>query len=445
MIVDLLKEGKIDEAVKLLIPKTGVSDYLEEYKNARDIRDTQVGKRVDKILTNSVVTVAKIPIPFQRKIVQSASVFLFGSPVDITSNSTKHQEILDMWTQLRMDSILLKFAEAVKSETEAAIVFYSVQKNEKPELKARLLTQLNGTLLPYFDQYGDMTAFGWKYKVSEGSKEVEYLYLFTEEISYVLKNDNGWKDTDQTTANLFGKIPVVYLSQEFPEWEYVKGLIDRYEMNLSKFADTNDYFASPMYKAKGAIKTMPSKDDTGKIIKLDIIETDSGKIIEADLDVISWDRAPEALELEFETEKDLIYGLSDTPDLSFNNVKGISNVSGIALKLMFFGSVLKAKWDEGDYSVSINRCLKVIVAGMSRVLSLVPENENEETIFKVTFTSVLPDNLKETIETLITATGGKAVMSQQSGVKVNPYIQDSEAEMEIINTESQGDALNLSV
>src|SRR5690606_11958975 len=140
--------------------------------------------------------------------------------------------------------------------------------------------------------------------------------------------------------NVFGKIPAVYLSQDHPEWWEVQEMIDRVEMTLSKFADTNDYFAHPMFKAKGDLKSMPSKDETGKMVKLPIVETINGNLVEADIDFLTWDHAPEAIKMEIESWKDLIYGLSDTPDLSFNNVKGIGNISGIALKLMFLGPIL---------------------------------------------------------------------------------------------------------
>ena len=92
---------------------------------------------------------------------------------------------------------------------------------------------------------------------------------------------------------------------------------------------------------------MPEKDETGKMIKLDIVETPDGKIINSDLDFLTWDHAPEALKLEFELSKGLIYNLTDTPDLSFDNVKGLGNISGIALKLLFLAPILKSYWDRG--------------------------------------------------------------------------------------------------
>lgn len=436
MILEFLKQGKIDDAIKLLKAKPDVANYAKEYnENARDLRETQVGKRQDKKLANKTVKVAKIPIPFQRKVVRSASSFLFGSPVKITSD-TDIQNITDAWDDLGIDTILLEFAEKVKSETEAAIVFFPVEKDKKVKLKARLLSNENGELLPYFDEFGDLVAFGWKYKAMYNGKETEFIRLFTAEKAYVIINDGGWKEaTDLSKQNLFEKIPVVYHKQKQPEWWEVKELIDRFEMNYSKFADTNDYFASPKYKSKGAVGSVPDKDDTGSIIKLDIIETDKGNIINSDLDVISWDRAPEAIKLEFETGKNLIYGLTDTPDLTFDNVKGLGNVSGFALEMMFLGSIIKSKWDQGAYRKVINRCLSVIIAGLSKVTKESTGLNPEELRFEIEFTSVLPKNLAEVATSIENAYISKAI-SQQRMTEIHPLVSDPEQELERLKNES---------
>lgn len=442
---EAIQAGKFEEAIKLLTAKKNVADYAAEYKeNKRDLRPTQVGKRQDKRLKNETVTVAKIPIPFSHDVVQSATAFLFGSPVKITSELTSIQDILDVWEKMRLDSLLIKFTEAVKSETEAAIVFYQKEEGEELSLKARLLTSENGSLYPVFDAFGDLIAFGWKYKALDGDKEYEFMHLWTKEKYYILKNDSGWKETDDSGQNFFSKIPVVYMSQDEPEWFLVQTLIDRFEMNLSKFADTNDYFSSPMYKAKGSVGQLPSKDDTGKMVILPIVETQGGKLIEADLDVITWEQAPEALKLEFDIERSLIYGLTKTADLSQESLKGLgTNLSGVALQMMFFGSILKSKFDQGDYKIAISRMLSVIMSGMANITKQLTEADIKEAKFDIEFTSVLPDNLLDIINILSTATGGKPIMSQATAVKNNPIVEDADEEIRQIAEEEKAESFSL--
>ena len=446
MILELLKENKIKEAIELLQSKAkeDVEKYAHEFNNARDIRNTQVGRRQNKRTKNEEIAVTKIPIPFQRKIVRTASVFLFGSPIQLVPNEENEasKAITYLWNDLRMDSLLLNLCQTVKSETEATIIFYEAKKEDQVIIKARLLTNQHGKVYPYFDSYGDMTAFGWEFKTMENKKEISYLYLFTADNKYVFKQESSdWIIIHELSGkNQFGKIPVVYLSQKRPEWWEVQELIDRYEMSFSKFCDTNDYFASPMYKAKGSVTSMPEKDETGKMIKLDIVETPDGKIINSDLDFLTWDHAPEALKLEFELSKGLIYNLTDTPDLSFDNVKGLGNVSGIALKLLFLSPVLKSYWDQGKYKTAISRIINLMKSGLKNVL-----NKNGNTLddlqFDVVFSSVLPENIKEVVEILTEATAGKPIMSQQTAIANNPYVKNGEEEVNKIKEESDQETL----
>ena len=375
---------------------------------------------------------------------RTASVFLFGNPIQLVPNEENEasKAITYLWNDLRMDSLLLNFCQTVKSETEATIIFYEAKKEDQVIIKARLLTNQHGKVYPYFDSYGDMTAFGWEFKTMENKKEILYLYLFTADNKYVFKQESSdWIIIHELSGkNQFKKIPVVYLSQKRPEWWEVQELIDRYEMSFSKFCDTNDYFASPMYKAKGSVTSMPEKDETGKMIKLDIVETPDGKIINSDLDFLTWDHAPEALKLEFELSKGLIYNLTDTPDLSFDNVKGLGNVSGIALKLLFLSPVLKSYWDQGKYKTAISRIINLMKSGLKNVL-----NKNGNTLddlqFDVVFSSVLPENIKEVVEILTEATAGKPIMSQQTAIANNPYVKNGEEEVNKIKEESDQETL----
>lgn len=438
-ILELIKSD-INKAYKSFVSKSGVEQFALEYKNDRKVRGTQVGNRPDKTTKNEVVKTSKIPIPFQRKIVKSASSFLFGSHVKLVASETNEgmAALTKIWNDIRMDAMLLKFAKTAKSETEATIIFYPVNKEGQDiKIKARLIDNSKGKVYPIFDQYGDMVAFGWEYEKTVGDKKTKFLHIWTDETNYVYETDsNNWAiSTGYPKPNLFKKIPVVYMSQEQPEWWEVQDLIDRFENSFSKFADTNDYFSSPMYKATGGVTTMPKKDDTGKMVKLDVIETEKGNIITADLDVISWDRAPEALKLEFETTMELIFGLSDTTYLTFEKAKGLGAVSGVAMRLMFFGSILKAKWDEGDYQTAISRVINILKAGISNITESKLKSQLEELEIDIKFTSVLPENIKEVIEILTEATGGKAVMSQKTAVSHNPLVEDNEAEMESIEEE----------
>ena len=435
MIIELLKQGKIKEVYKLLASrrKEGVENNKKEFNNDRTIRNTQVGSRKPKSNGDSV---AKIPIPFQKKIVKDAAAFMFGSPIKLIApeDTEASKLVLDLWKKTRMDATLLKFCKAVKSETEAAIVLFTKGEGKEVKIKSRLLTSDKGILYPYLDPFGDMKVFGWEFKSIENGKDAKNIFLFTEDEIHQYKEIGGKWIFVEKKQNFFGKIPIVYLSQDTPEWEDVKELIDRFEMSFSKFCDTNDYFASPMFKASGAVNNTPSKDETGRIINLDIVETDNGNIIQGDLDYLTWEHAPESTKLEFETTKDLIYGLSATPNLTLEAVKGIGQIANTGMKLMFLAPLLKAKESEGDYRTAIERLINIMKAGITKALQQ-GSSEMEDLEFDIQFTSVLPENMQELISMLMDATGGESIMSKRTAVAINPLVEDTEQELQTIKDE----------
>lgn len=413
-----------------------VSNYKKEYDNGREIRDNQVGNRETKVTSSGELEVNKIPVPFQRKVVQTASSFLFGAPVslslDLKSTASDQFNILrDHWKDLRLDMHLLQACEKAKSETVSAILLRVIKDGKQGEeeaqdlkLKASMLSSKNGTLYPGFNEYNDLVVFGYEFTgTDEEGNDVTYLDMyFDENVVRVFIDGTDYKEVSNL-PHFFKRIPVVVFQQDEPEWEWVKALIDRYEMNLNKFADTNDYFASPFFKAKGDVNFELERDNTGQIFKLNVFETDHGNIISSDLDVVSWDSAPEAVKAELEIIKGLIYDMTDTPDLSFDNVKGLGNISGVALELMFLAPMIKAKFTEGIYRTGVSRLINILRAGMVHAMSEAQESFFLERI-DVAFNSILPKNIVEIVSMLSEGTMSKPIMSQETALKRNPLVDN---------------------
>lgn len=431
-LLELIEAGDIKGLVSKLPNKESVVNNKKEYNNDRKVRKTQVGKREDKIIKgdggNKTVPVAKIPIPFQRKIVKSASAFLFGNPINLSSDAAI-SDLTNEWRRLRMDSLLLKFAQEVKSSTEAAIAFSIIKSDDGTKLKAQIL---KGNLYPVFDEYEDMKAFVWMFQ----NTGTDYLYVFTaEKTKQYKKVKDGWSE-EKSDANLFKKIPIVYMNQEKPEWWEVQDMIDRYEMSVSKFADTNDYFAAPVLKVTGEMKSFPGKDTMGKAVKIPQ-DVKNGVLIQGNVEYLTWPHAPEATKLELDKLEELIYSMSSTTNVSLESMKGVGNVANYAMQLMFLTSIIKAKWDEGDYRTAIERMISLIYAGNTKI------NKPEEHI-KVEFTGILPNNVMEIITMLSEATAGQPIMSQEAAVKQNPLVSDPQDEITKIQSEqSLGESLTL--
>ncbi len=435
-----MEENKINSEITEIAAKVekcavkGVDEGYSEYNGDRKQRKTQSGKREKKKSNGDPKEVNKASVPFCRDIVKSAVAYLLGNPPTLKPNEENEvsKAIQNIWQKNRMEAKLVKFAETVKSEKISAIVFYF---NEKDEIKTRVLGYNNGLLLPYFDKYGDLTAFGWKYKDGDRDK----MHLFTSEYIYVLENKEGWKlIEDETQENPFGKIPVVFLQQDEVEWHDVKWAIDRYEVLLSIQADINDEFGSPKYKIVGEVK----KDvNDPRAIHLEVAETEKGNVVSGDVEIISAPKAVDAIKLEMESLISVIYEQTQTVRANFESVKGIGNISNTAMELMYQPAILKARFSEPDYEVVIDRCVNVIKGGLTYLINkrVPPYNgfsleELENTIYTVKFNSILPKTDNDYIKLLMEGLGMGAI-STQTAVELNPLIKNKEEEVKRLQDE----------
>jgi SPP1 family phage portal protein len=444
-----------DSHVSALIEKDDEKDqFIDEWIEQYEL-DHEILERPDKLIgsgnSKKKVEVAKLVIPFQKKIVNSATAFLFGRPVKIIkSNPEKEYDdpydtFTNLWKNLKLDYHNRKLARRLFIETRVAELFYirivgedeaadDPSKKAEKKIGVKLLSRSEGDeIYPVWDDYGDMVAFIRKYEYKSGDETYEKVEIYTDKFNYFCTKDGEWNV--KKVANPYGKIPVVWYEQERPEWYDVQTLIDRIEMLLSKNSDANDYFGSPAIVTKGKLKSAPDKGEVGKFFEIEPTVSE-GSIEFGDISYLTWDMAPEAIKLEYEILKDLIYSQTSTPDLSFNNVKGIGAISGVAMRFMFWDSILKANDKQEIFGEGLLRRCNIL----KRMLSVYDVKNNsavDKLDLSIEFTENLPQNTGELIDMLIAATGGNSIMSRESAVKMNPFVASHEDEMELIKQEDE--------
>lgn len=435
-------------------------EYIEEYEGERNRRSKSVGNRANKTVdiytenseTGTVtksgtktVIVSKISLPFPRKIVRSRTHFLFGGEMTVSSDDSGEGIGIfkELWSEsLKMQNVLKKLARTCMVETKAAIIFYPTPTviDGKPSVKLRasVLNSESGRFYPHFDDHDDMDAFIHVYTVKDvDGKKIEKTTIYTEDKTYSYIRDGGsWQEV-AVKDNLFGKIPVVYVEQDEPEWEAVGTMIDNFENRLSRLADTNDYFSEPLLKIFGEVKKMPDKDEVGRVLEFPMYEDDqSGKKMHGDADYATWDHVPESMKLDLETSWDAIFAMTSTPDLSFNNIKGIGNVSGVAMQLMFMDAFMAREEKMEIFDPALRRCISVVLSGMQNITNIKYKSDVSLEGITVDFTGILPNDISAFIDSLVTASGGKPIMSQETASTLNPLTKDAEEEYKRIRTET---------
>ena len=349
---------------------------------------------------------------------------------------------------LKMKSVLNQFARVVKIETKGAIVFYprpgtDDEGKKTSNVKAKILNHKNGDFWPHFDDYGDMDAFTRKYKsiYKEDGKEHDFLWIQTaeKELLYVDLSGEWQLVKGYPLPNLAKKITVVYAEQDAPEWEDVASMMDHYENRISRMIDTNDYFGDPILKSFGE-SSLPSKNTVGKQITYPIRIDEEGNKVHGNAEYLVWQQSIDSIKLELETLRNEIYSGSSTPDLSFDNMKSIGALSGTAIELMFIEAFIKAAEGMEIFGPVVQRCISVVLALISNVTDSQHSQALKKAKPKITFSSVLPDDLKEMVEVLQIANGGKAFNSLETITGRSPFTQNTVKEIEQMKVEADAES-----
>ena len=454
-----LADDMIDELSRRTAPIPSIVKLEKEYfPQGHKIYDTSL--RPDKAIKGQngnierFEPVARIALPLQRIIVQRAVAFLLGNEVKIscTRNDVRAAAAWEairrtLWDN-KSGSLNRRLARILMSETEVAELWYPVPEkgfwdkiaaddrysyvnsvNPSHKLRVCIFSPSQGdTLYPLYDGYGDMIAFSRKWKTTDD--DIEHYETYTDK--YILRfsrsKSSHWI-LEEKIENHIGKIPVVYACQRQSEWADVQGLIERLEKLLSNFADTNDYHSSPKIFVTGEIRGFARKGETGAIIEGEANST---------AQYLSWQQAPESVRLEINTLLGMIYSSTQTPDISFDSVKGLSNTSGVALKMMFLDAHLKVQNKCELWSEYLERRLNIIRAYM-KVLNTAIAPYIDALDIRQEIQPYMIDDRTANIQALNIASGGKALISQRSAVRLSGLSSDPDEEYDTLLSEKQID------
>lgn len=460
-------------------------EYLEEYNGERRRRKTSVGFREPKKvavysdtefetdpntgeekpkrLEDKTVPVAKIVTNIPKKIVRTAAAFLFGGDMIVSADNMDDDSLQDFKQvfvrKLKMKSVFMRFARIVLSETKGAIVFYPVTKSNikgtdkdgnpilKKEvvLKAKILStpkddNVTNEFYPHFDDDDDMDGFIHKYTAMVNGRSCECVKIYTANEIITGINDGQWVITKD--KNLFGKIPVVYAEVDQPDWEDVAVLMDAYEMRLSRMSDTNDYFGDPMLKTYGQTN-LPSKETVGKELNFSMeVDPDTGTAYHGDAEYLSWQQSIDSQKEEIANERHEIFSGASCPDLSFDNLIGIGDLSGVAREFMTIDAKIKATEQMEIFGPVVQRCVAIVQAGMARISHIKNAGAIEGNYFEVKFGSILPKNLTEILQNLAIANGNKPINSQETITAESPYTKNAKQEIATMKKEEKEMAQN---
>ena len=434
---ELLAAGDISRARRYMENNTlRVEEALREYNPETH----NIHKRENKIIYDKngrrvrVEEQWKIAIPFQNKINELAVSFLFARPPKITQKSTGTDEIFEavqgVMDETRAEAKLKEAKRLAGSETQCAKLYYLYKDpaTKQIEIKSKMLAHSYGDeLRPMRDINKHMVSFGHGYGINTSSGEERHFDIYTPYVIYRCKKVSlGWDVNIE--KNIMGIIPVVLYEQE-KEWKGTETITERIEYIVSTTADINDYFASPAVVAdKKTVDNMPEKEAVGKLFIAENPDT---------VKYLTWDSMPESKKQEYLTLKELLFSMTSTPDISFDNVKGLGSLpSGRAFEFFFMDALFKAKNRQDDWAVYIDRDYKIVASIIGNVTNIALRQQSRKLRVNKEFQEPMPEDVSNQLNDLRTAVDA-GFMSTESAIEINPLIKDHKREKVRVKAETE--------
>lgn len=402
--------------------------------------------------------VNRIAIPFQQDIVNIHTAFTVGREPELECETNNKDEdvVFKIVRALEKDNKLKhinkKFVRAWLSETEVAEYWYAVEdkgfwkrieakakkadlpykKNGsvKYKLKCKLFSPFLGdTLYPLFDELDNMIVFSRAYKRKENGTDRNYFQTITDKFVDVYKQtDTGWiKVEDQSFTHNFGKLPIVFsMRKDGPIYKPVSHIIRRVEFLLSDFAECIDHHFFP--------KTIIKGDITGVIPaeKSQTVKIDG----DADIKKLTWQQAPDNIKLELDTDLRQIYSRTQTPDVSFENLKGIGIQSGTAFKYVYMGAHMAVENHAEDIELYLQRRYNFLIHAIGR-LNTAYEEASETIEITPSVVPYMIDDLEADVNIALKASGGEAIASRKTVVKLAKLVDNVDEEVTAIQAEEK--------
>lgn len=436
---ELIKAKDISRVKELFTTREALTaEAMKEY----DPKQHEIMSRQDKILKNpkgerkGTLKRWKLPINYPQYINEIALVFIYGRPIKWTNQSEGTDKAFsafqDLIKRTRFDSKVRQCKRLAGAETQSAMLFRVFRNNEnKPDCQIRVLAKSKGDeIYARWDMYENLVSFAWGYYVKDSSTETSYHFdIFTPDVIYRCKRVlTGWEVVEE--LNPIGKIPVILFQQD-KEWKGVEPLIEREEYIGSRTADTNDYFADPMFIVDtDIIKNMPDKNDENKTL----ISKGKDDVSKA-AHYLTWDSAPESKQKEIEWLQKHILTKTFTPNIDFESMKGLSNVSGKALKQMMLLADIKAQRHKEVHDELLDRTGNLVIAIIGNVLNIALRGECNNLVVGHEFQEPFGEDIKETIENIAKAKDAE-MLSTEGAIELNPLVKDKEQELKRIEKEN---------
>lgn len=431
---ELLEAGNVSDALALMsCDNPQQLEALKQYKLERH----PIMQRMDKPIFDKDgnfkgwVKRWRLPLAYPKYINEMAVVFIYGRPPQWIQSSQNtdaaYKAFNDFIRTTHFNARIRQAKRLAGAETKSALLFHCYQNSKgKAECLIKVLAKSLGDDLYYMnDQFGRLLYFARGYYLRErGNTTAYYVDLYTDSYIYHCKRANmGWQV--EREVNFIGKKPVILLEQEV-EWEGANHLMERQEYVKSRTADVNDYMADPALVATvDVVSSLPEKDTENKLYVL-------GE--KGELRYLTPDTASELKKQESEDNERHIFRETFTPNIDFDTMSRLTNVSAKALKQMMVLANIKASMRKESHDEYLMRTANLIIAILSNVTNIALRGELEQLLVQHEYQEPFGEDIVEAISNAVKVKNAGG-MSEETFIELNPLVRDKQREKERIAKE----------
>lgn len=452
-----------DDIIKVLKQKTIQVEPWEKLKTEYDPKLHPVvtdPHYKDKVVDGVTEKVTRITLAYQRLAANRMTQLTFGIPVKRiykakTDKEKRASRILeDIFMQNRIDSINMQRGVMLFAGCEFATMWYGATSDstyydgEKSALKIRCESYTpmddkrisyaqKANLYPYFNEYNDMVAMSFEYTRKIGDDETTYFDVYTasEHVRYAKDSKSKeWTEDNVREEISIEKIPVGYCFRPTSIWEDTSDNIYEAEWQLSF---NGNYLRKNMRPILGVYDDEDIKygneESEKKNISKDVVQLSS----KGRMAYTTWEQGIETLKYQVKEIKENYFAELQLPDISSESLK-VSNVSADALEIMLLDSQLKVTQESGIFLDFFFRETNIVKALAKKAYPILAQAFDTLFVEHLITPYYINDDTKKT-NNLVTATGGKSIMSQRTAIAQFGQVDDVDAELNLIKEEEMRD------
>lgn len=396
----------------------------------------------------------RISLPLEQDIVNIQTAFTVGTEpkIECDTEDDKEKSLLSALKQvLKKNKIKYQNKKIVRSwlsEQEVAEYWYAVKDDGFWSILKRKITSIFGgsapeyrlkstvwspfrgdALYPFFDDSGDMVAFSREYKktLSDGIETTVFMTL-TSDCIYTWNVSDDAKDS--VVKHGFDKLPVIYTYRKHAYCDTIRPIRIRIEKLLSGYADCIDYHFFPILKLFGEV-THFSGTARNRVVNL--------KGEDADAAYLTWQQAADPIKLELETLFSRAYSMTNTPQISFENLKGTGNaLSGSAFRYVFMGAHMAVENHAEEIGLFMQRRVNFLISALGAQNSRLSEPAKTIDV-EVEIVPYMIDNISDKVQTAVMAVDG-GIWSRKEGILFAGNVDRVDEVLKEIEEDKQNDA-----